>query len=74
MANLDSREKRASSVAINLYPAGPGNAFGTNGMSTPERQVAGYGYYGIAAEVSTTTAAIVAQEIGISLSIRIGMH
>ena len=49
MANLDTKAKRASSVAISHYPMGPGHAFATNGLSTAERQVVGYGYFGILA-------------------------
>ena len=59
MANLDTKAKRASSIAISFQSPGPGHAFATNGLSAAERQVAGYGYFGIAADapvvVETTT-------------------
>lgn len=54
MANLDTKAKRASSVAINHMPMGPGHAFATNGLSNAERQVVGYGYFGIAAAAAVT--------------------
>lgn len=49
MANLDTREKRASSIAISLYPATPSIQAGSSGLDDEDRQMAGYGYSAISA-------------------------
>ncbi len=49
MANLDTREKRASSIAICLYSMGPSIQAGFSGLDSEDRQMAGYGYSAIAA-------------------------
>ena len=49
MANLDTREKRASAITISLYPAGPSIQAGASGLDDEDRQIAGYGYSAIAA-------------------------
>lgn len=52
MANLDTREKRASSIAISLYPMAPSIQAGSSGLDDEDRQMAGYGY----SAISTSTA------------------
>jgi hypothetical protein len=49
MPDLDTREKRASAIAIALYPAGPSVQPDGAGLDDEDRQIAGYGYSGIAA-------------------------
>lgn len=44
---IDSREKRASTVAVSLYPAAPPVQAGTAGLDKEDRQLSGYGYVGI---------------------------
>ena len=48
MANLDTREKRASSVAISFYSMGPSIQAGSSGLDAEDRQIVGYGYSAIA--------------------------
>ena len=44
---LDTEKKRRSSIAIGAYFLGPSVLPDTSGLDEAERQVAGYGYYGI---------------------------
>ncbi len=55
MANLDTREKRASSVAISLYSMGPSVQAGSAGLDLEDRQIVGYGYSAIAASAAVVT-------------------
>jgi len=55
MANLDTREKRASSVAISLYSMGPSIQAGSAGLDSEDRQIVGYGYSAIAAASPSAT-------------------
>ncbi len=55
MANLDTREKRASSVAISLYSMCPSIQAGSSGLDNEDRQMVGYGYSAIAAGVAVVT-------------------
>ncbi len=55
MANLDTREKRASSVAISLYSMGPPIQAGSAGLDDEDRQIAGYGYSAISASGAVAT-------------------
>ncbi len=58
MANLDTREKRASSIAISLYSMGPSVQAGSAGLDTEDRQIVGYGYSGIAAGAAVAVVAV----------------
>ena len=59
MADLDTREKRASSIAISLYSMGPSVQAGSAGIDLEDRQIIGYGYSGIAAGEPVAAVAIV---------------
>lgn len=66
MANLDTREKRASSVAISLYPMAPSVQAGSAGLDDEDRQIAGYGYSAISAAAAPTTRASRLTLVGVS--------
>ena len=52
---IDTREKRASVVAISLYSMGPSIQAGSAGLDDEDRQIAGYGYSGIAVGAGAVT-------------------
>ena len=52
---IDTERKRKSVVAISLYAIGP-TIVADATLGSEDRQVVGYGYYGIAAEIPQVSA------------------